>query len=110
MLFSTISVCHRRPGAQKGGNILGVDQLTDNAIVLQGSLAVNGKDQERMGRKKLLAWRDALENYSREMGAFVAYRYSNYADASQDVLASYGQASVQKMRNVSVKYDPHGIF
>ncbi|OAL43311.1 FAD-binding domain-containing protein [Pyrenochaeta sp. DS3sAY3a] len=97
-------------GAQKGGNILGVDQLADNAIVLQGSLAVNGKDQERMGRKKLLAWRDSLENYSREMGAFVAYRYSNYADASQHVLASYGQANVQKMRNVSAKYDPNGIF
>ena len=97
-------------GAAKGGNILGIDKLEDNAIVLLGSLAVDGADQEAVGRKKVLEWKDALEEYSRSVGAFVAYRYSNYADASQDVLGSYGQENVQKMLTVSEKYDPSGIF
>ena len=97
-------------GTEKGGNILGVDELQDNAIVLLGSLAVNGVDQEAMGREKMLAWKDTLEKYSVETGAFVDYRYINYADASQDVLASYGEKNVQKMLKASKKYDPEGIF
>jgi len=97
-------------GIKKGGNIFGVDKLKDNAIVLLGSLAVNGVDQEAMGRKKMLKWKDAVEKYSRSIGAFVDYRYMNYADSSQDVLASYGKENVQKMFEVSRRYDPEGIF
>lgn len=97
-------------GADKGGNILGIDRLKDNAIVLLGSLAVNGVDQEVMGRKKMLAWKEAIEVYSRTHGALVEYRYINYADASQDVMASYGAENVQKMLAVSLKYDPGRVF
>ncbi|KAJ4288901.1 hypothetical protein N0V90_011242 [Kalmusia sp. IMI 367209] len=97
-------------GAEKGGNILGIEDLNDNAVVLLGSLAVNGVDQEAMGRQKILAWKDAVEEYSRSVGAFVSYRYINYADASQDVLASYGADNLAKMRAVSQKYDPDGVF
>lgn len=97
-------------GAAKGGNILGIDKLEDNAIVLLGSLAVVGAEQEDIGRKKVLEWKSALEEYSTSVGAFVAYRYSNYADASQDVLGSYGEENVERMLAVSEKYDPSGIF
>lgn len=97
-------------GAEKGANILGIDKLKDNAIVLLGSLAVNGIDQEAMGRQKLLAWRRALENYSDDVGAAVDYRYMNYADASQDVLASYGEDNLRTMLEVSRKYDPEWVF
>ena len=34
----------------------------------------------------------------------------NYADASQDVLGSYGEVNVRKMLAVLRKYDPEGIF
>ncbi|KAF2171038.1 hypothetical protein M409DRAFT_64021 [Zasmidium cellare ATCC 36951] len=97
-------------GAEKGGNTLGIDKLKDNAIVLLGSLAVNGIDQEAMGRQKMLAWRRTLEKYSDDVGAAVDYRYMNYADASQDVLASYGEDNLKTMLEVSRKYDPEGVF
>lgn len=99
-----------RIGAEKGGNIVGIEDLEDNAIVLLGSLAVNTIDEEALGRQKMLAWKDEVEDYSKTVGAFVDYRYSNYADASQDVLASYGAESLQKMLAVSAKYDPSGVF
>ena len=97
-------------GAEKGGNILGVDKLSDNAIVLLGSLAVKGADQEAIGRQKMFKWKDTVEKYSRSIGAFLDYRYMNYADASQDVLASYGEENVRKMLEVSSKYDPERIL
>lgn len=97
-------------GAGKGGNILGIENLKANAIVLLGSLAVKGVDQEVMGRQKILAWKDEIEQYSRSVGAFVDYRYMNYADASQDVLVSYGEANVDKMIAASKRYDPERVF
>jgi hypothetical protein len=97
-------------GAEKGGNIIGIEGSKDNAIVFLGSLAVNGVNQEAIGRKKILAWKNAVESYSKSLDAFVDYRYINYADASQDVLASYGPKSLKKMLAVSKKYDPAGVF
>ena len=97
-------------GAEKGGNIIGIEEAKDNAIVLLGSLAVNGASQEAIGRKKILAWKDALETYSNSLDTFVDYRYINYADASQNVLASYGSGNLNKMLAVSKKYDPAGVF
>jgi len=34
----------------------------------------------------------------------------NYADNTQDPLASYGSASVKKMKAAAKKYDPSGVF
>ncbi|KAF2141094.1 uncharacterized protein K452DRAFT_327327 [Aplosporella prunicola CBS 121167] len=96
--------------AEKGGNIAGIDAIDENAIVMLGSLAVNGADQEVMGREKMLAWKDVVEGYSESIGAGVSFRYSNYADRSQDVLRSYGEDNVRKMWDVSKKYDPEGVF
>lgn len=108
--FQPLPAIIAQRGAERGGNIMGLDRLKNNSIVLLGSLAVNGVDQEALGRQKMDAWRSALEEYSREKGAFVDYRYMNYADASQDVLRSYGEENVRKMLAVSGKYDPEGIF
>ncbi|KAF9634931.1 FAD linked oxidase [Lasiodiplodia theobromae] len=96
--------------AERGGNILGVDAITENAIVWLGSLAVNGVDGETLARRKMQAWKDAIEEYSRSVGAYIGFRYANYADQSQDVMSSYGEHNVKKMLEVSEKYDPNRVF
>lgn len=96
--------------AERGGNILGVDAITENAIVWLGSLAVNGVDGEALARRKMQAWKDAIEEYSRSVGAYIGFRYANYADQSQDVMSSYGKHNVKKMLEVSEKYDPNRVF
>ena len=58
----------------------------------------------------MLAWKDELERYTRDAGAYVRYRYLNYADASQDVVARYGTENVRRMQAVSRAYDPDGVF
>lgn len=95
---------------ERGGNILGLDRHKDDALVLLGSLAVKGIDQETIGRHKMMRWKDDIENYSKELEAWLEYKYMNYADASQDVLASYGEENAWKLKEVSEKYDPGGIF
>lgn len=96
--------------AERGGNILEVDAITDKAVVWLGFLAVNGVDQESIARKKMLAWKDAIEEYSRTVGAYLGYKYANYADQPQDVMESYGKANFRKMMAVSERYDQDRVF
>lgn len=97
-------------GAERGGNLLGIDRHTDNAVILLGSLAVNGELQEAIGRQKMMAWKQELEDYSHSLGAQVEYYYMNYADGTQDVLSSYGEERVQFALDVARRYDPAGVF
>lgn len=95
---------------QNGSNILGIDRHTSNAVVLFASLAVNGMDQEKLGREKMMRWKRELEEYAKDKDGLFEYVYMNYADASQDVVASYGRESVCKMWAASKKYDAAGVM
>lgn len=108
--FNPLPAIVAKHGAERGGNIFGIEDHTENAVILLGSMGLNGVDQEAMGREKMMKWKDDLEAYTREIGGEFSYRYANYADGSQDVLAGYGEESVRKMREVSKKYDAEGIF
>ncbi|KAI1639660.1 FAD-binding domain-containing protein [Biscogniauxia mediterranea] len=108
--FQPLPAIVGRHGQERGGNILGISEKEGNAVILLGSLGVNGLDQEALGRKKMLAWKDELEQYTKGASTYIPYRYMNYADGSQDVVSSYGEQSVLKMQAVSRKYDPDGIF
>ncbi|KAF4540718.1 FAD binding domain containing protein [Lasiodiplodia theobromae] len=95
---------------ERGGNILGIDKIEDNAIIWLGSVAVNTVEQEEIGRQKIYAWKDAVEEYSKSIGAFLSYRYCNYAEQSQSVMRSYGEENFRKMQVVADKYDPERVF
>lgn len=105
--FPTIVAKH---SVRKSGNILGIDSIEENAVVLLGSIAVNGVDQEVLSRRKMQAWKEAVEDYSRSVGAYVEYRYANYADKTQDVVRTYGEENIRKMHAVSEKFDTDGVF
>lgn len=39
-----------------------------------------------------------------------AYLYQNYASAEQDVFGSYGATNLAKLKAISKKYDPSGVW
>ncbi|KID72294.1 FAD-binding, type 2, partial [Metarhizium brunneum ARSEF 3297] len=47
---------------------------------------------------------------ARDLGAHDPYIYMNYAAPGQEVIASYGQASVAQLQHVRARVDPHGLF
>ncbi|ETS78635.1 hypothetical protein PFICI_10697 [Pestalotiopsis fici W106-1] len=52
-----------------------------------------------------------IEQYARSLGnGLWEWRYLNYADLTYDPLASYGEESVKRLRQVSHQYDPEGVF
>lgn len=53
---------------------------------------------------------EKLALYTREVRADNEWIYLNYALPSQDVISSYGQENVKKMRAASQNYDPDEVF
>lgn len=51
-----------------------------------------------------------LDEFAKSVGADNPWKYLDYAYETQDPLASYGEENLQKLRDVSKKYDPEGVF
>ncbi|OJJ32641.1 hypothetical protein ASPWEDRAFT_29799 [Aspergillus wentii DTO 134E9] len=51
-----------------------------------------------------------IDDLLRQEGLYVDYKYLNYAGPFQDPLGSYGDESLERMKKVSTKYDPTGVF
>ncbi len=97
--------------AAAGGNIMGVENQKENGILVVAIAMVETAEQYNLVYPKVKAWLQAVEEYACHMkDGRLDWTYLNYADASQDPLASYGTVNVEHLRSVSVKYDPGGVF
>ncbi|RYP15330.1 hypothetical protein DL765_005786 [Monosporascus sp. GIB2] len=47
---------------------------------------------------------------AKERGLHLDYLSMSFANASQEVLRSYGSENVKKMQETAAKYDPNGVF
>ncbi|KAK2598312.1 hypothetical protein N8I77_011735 [Diaporthe amygdali] len=109
-MFQPLPTIFAEHGIARGGNVLGLNKLTDNAVVWLATLAVKGAEQEEFGRAKMTAWVKSVGDFAKSVGSHVEWQYLNYADHSQDPLGSYGQENVELIRTAANKYDPLGIF
>ncbi|KAI1771794.1 hypothetical protein F4818DRAFT_189815 [Hypoxylon cercidicola] len=109
-ILQAIPTIFSKHSVEKGGNMLGLDRETDNAIMFQVQLMVNGVEQEQLGRERMVAFREAVKQYTIDLGGDVSWEYLNYADFTQDPLSTYGQKNIDHIREVATKYDPTGIF
>lgn len=51
-----------------------------------------------------------IEAFAAGLGASTSWLYLNYSDPSQRPFASYGEEAVARLKEVSAKYDPEGVF
>ena len=95
---------------EKGGNVLGLERVTENAVLFQIQMMVKGEDQEIEARKRLTVFRETLKQHTVDVGGDVEWEYYNYAELTQDPLKTYGEENVAFLKKVALKYDPEGIF
>lgn len=95
---------------KRGGNITGMERETDNAVLYQMQHMVRTADQEAEARKRLMPMRQALKQYSRDLGIDVEWQYLGYSDGGHDPLSTCGPENIQLMQDVAAKYDPDGVF
>ncbi|KAK8123753.1 FAD-binding domain-containing protein, partial [Apiospora kogelbergensis] len=53
---------------------------------------------------------DDIEAFAAGLGASTSWLYINYCDPAQNPLATYGKEALDRLKEVSAKYDPDGVF
>ncbi|KUI57762.1 Bifunctional solanapyrone synthase [Cytospora mali] len=99
-----------RHSAARGGNMLGIDHIQDNAIILMTAIEVETWELAQAIFPKFKAGIDEIEAYAASLGGAIEFLYGNYCDGSQDPIATYGEKNIKKMREAAKKYDPTGVF
>ncbi|POS71935.1 oxidoreductase [Diaporthe helianthi] len=91
-------------------NALGLGNRTESLVIVELFASwTNGADDVLVERTlhNLLG---AINKAAKELGALDPYIFANYAYKDQDVMGSYGAASLRKLNQVRDKVDPKRIF
>ncbi|CAI6227782.1 unnamed protein product [Periconia digitata] len=105
--YSTIS-------QRNGGNVLGLDKQLANtstgaALYVIAITPLASTDEAlAVADAEIKAMLEDLDREAEKQDAVVQWRYMNYADASQNPLASYGEENLEFLEKVAGVYDPEG--
>ncbi|KAF4617071.1 hypothetical protein G7Y89_g15078 [Cudoniella acicularis] len=109
-LFQPIPTLFAEHSVQRGGNMLGLDKVKENALLWLITGATETPEQQTIMQNKLTAFSATLEKFAESNGLHVNWRYLNYVDKTQNPLKSYGPDNINFIRKVAAKYDPSGMF
>ncbi|KAK8052407.1 hypothetical protein PG993_003792 [Apiospora rasikravindrae] len=100
--------------AAAGGNIMGTERIASDAVLFQLAVMTKTAEQARWAHPELKQCVEEIRDYAAKEveggGGLMDWVYMNYADASQDVIGSYGVKNVEEMRRVAGRYDPEQVF
>ncbi|KAK5054026.1 hypothetical protein LTR84_001988 [Exophiala bonariae] len=101
-------------GLRNGGNMMGLDRVTSDAIMWTAGMSVSpgpeGEAALAIAHAQLAALTAELKELTIEHGKDVELIYMNYADLSQNPLGSYGADNVAFIKKVANQYDPKGFW
>ncbi|KAF2014438.1 putative FAD-binding oxidoreductase [Aaosphaeria arxii CBS 175.79] len=95
-------------GREKGGNALGLERMNQTWWVLDTGHWLEKDDEVAHEATKRLI--NKINDEVEEEQAEVDYLFMNDASWDQDVIASYGENNVAKLKAVRRKYDPQFVF
>lgn len=82
-MFQAIPTVFNEHSEERGGNMLGLNLVKDDAIMLLFDIAVKGTDTEILARQKIRAYGEKLQAYAASQGTLENWQYLNYADSYQ---------------------------
>lgn len=103
-------IIFQRVPAAVAGNSLGLAESEGPLVLCLLSVTWNNAQDDLLVSRVAKTLIASIEQATRAAGLFNDYKYLNYAASSQDPLGSYGEQSVERLKLVSKKYDPNGIF
>lgn len=98
-------------GRQRGGNVMGLDNLKNNALLYTAGVGVlvDSAPLETV-HAQLKAMGAKVADFAKSVQGDMDFVYLNYADSEQDPLSTYGASNVKLMKDVAARYDPTGVF
>ncbi|KAI0161873.1 FAD-binding domain-containing protein [Hypoxylon sp. FL1284] len=110
-IFQPVPAIIAAHSAASGGNVMGLERNTGNAILFQYAAMMKTAEQAAWVYPKLQAGLQIIKDFAAGIeGGLMDWLYMNYADVTQNVLGSYGVENVETIRNVAAKYDPDQVF
>jgi hypothetical protein len=128
VLYQPLPPVYWKDSAKRGGNVLGLERfngqvlcckslfllqksykLTESAVY-QPYISWQGAEQDALFQTAGADLVNRIRDYAESIGVGNPYLYLDYADITQDPLASYGTENVEKMKAAAKKYDPFGVF
>lgn len=110
-VFQALPAKLGRLGAERGGNVLGLDRLGETHLLWLGSLHIKDRRFAGAAQDMMQRFADELEAYATSLGLAGEWKYPNYANhLAQDPLAGYGHENLVKLAAAAKKYDPDGVF
>lgn len=95
-------------GYANGGNALGLQDVSQTWYAIDAGWYWESDDEfVRSATEDLTG---AVIKVSKQEDSFIRYLFMNDANREQDVIASYGEDNVRKLRDVQAKYDPDLVF
>jgi hypothetical protein len=91
-------------------NPLGFSASSGSMVVTLLSATWTDKSDDATIEKTARDLFSAIEDQARRLGVYEPFIYLNYAAPWQDPIASYGEDNVERLKLVSKKVDPRGIF
>lgn len=110
LIFQIIPVSQLKAMTRNGGNALGIGGGEDPLLLVSLSpiWTLGSDDSAVLTRTSNIISR--IKALARERGLDHPFIYINYASQYQDPLASYGAENIDRLIEVSRKYDPDGVF
>ncbi|KAK3367557.1 hypothetical protein B0H63DRAFT_489410 [Podospora didyma] len=110
-LFQPLPTLFAENSVAAGGNVMGVEQHAHDGILFLAVVMAKTQKQEAFAYPKVKAWVQAVKEFAQGIdGGLLSWTYLNYADKSQDALASYGADNVRKLKEAAAKYDSDQVF
>ncbi|KAI1261740.1 FAD-binding domain-containing protein [Xylariaceae sp. FL1019] len=110
-IFQPLPLIFAQHSRRAGGNVLGLEDNESDGFLYQATIMMKTRAQHEFAYALLKDCVQQLKEFAASIeGSLFRWLHMNYADKSQDVIASYGEKNVKKMWDVSSRYDPDGVF
>lgn len=112
-LFQPFPRLYGQVSAATGVNVLGIERQPHNGLIWLATVQTRTPEQEAFAYARVRDWVFAVQHFATTIDGGegnLEWIYLNYADRSQNPLATYGLENVRMMKDVAAKYDPEHVF
>lgn len=93
-----------------GTNMFGLTPGKTDDVLIDMTAAYDNESDDALVESVINDIVKKQKAFLKSRGYLLDFIYLNYADISQNVLSTWGNKSLAKLRAASKKYDPKGVF
>ncbi|KAJ4206408.1 hypothetical protein NW759_014197 [Fusarium solani] len=92
------------------GNLYGLEGANEPLTNIMLTIVWENEADDREVTALLKSLGSEIEALVEQHGKSVPFKYMNYGNEEQDVVASFGEENVSFLKQVASRYDPEGVF